>query len=387
MKTLFTYFLLLFINSFANGQVLEKCMTEVLGVAEFGSVEAYYRNQASYQEPLSSQRTLVTIPIVVHVVWHEAEENITDLQIQSQIASLNLDFSARNDAWEFLPSEYEDLSMDSGWQFCLAKVERKYTPTKTVGLAVDSLNRKIISHAEYGGLDPWEGTQYLNVWIGKMPKGTLGYFFTEFGNVQGIVIDPYVFGTIGTVKHKPNNALGKTLTHEIGHFFGLNHIWGFGCEIDDGIADTPPQAEATAGCPNWPEWSCDGFDMYMNFMDYSDDRCLTMFTQEQIQRMEQVRQSKYPKLGETECASIELEKTKANVFPNPAADYLVVSLSGKRKSNEISIYSAVGKLLYRTLTAAPAYLNIPVGKWASGVYYLQIKTDQELHTQKVLVLH
>jgi len=377
---------------FCHGQTyrLEQCMTEVLAAEQAGSLEVYYQKQPAISDTISAFRQNVTIPIVVHILWHQPEENISRQQVLSQIDALNADFSAKNDPIEFLSDAFGYLSEDSHIRFCLADslsgIERKVTDYDSIGFAIDTAGHQVIYHKESGGLDAWDSNRYLNIWVGRMPSSVLGYYFTEFGNIRGIVIDPDVFGTIESVANRPKHALGKTLTHEIGHFLGLNHIWGFGCGIDDGIADTPPQKEPTYGCPNWPEWSCDTLDMYMNFMDYSDDQCLTMFTHDQISRMQNVLHSQYPLLFDTSC-KLSAQKTRILAFPNPASNYLIVELPESNGINTISVFSGIGQKIFSTQVISPTYLNIPTAQWQSGIYYLLITNPIAQSTHRITIVH
>ena len=143
-----------------------------------------------------------------------------------------------------------------------------------------------------GGKAPWDNTKYLNVWIGNLTSiGLLGFATPPgtAGNDDGTVISHDAWGTMGTVV-SPNH-LGRTATHEIGHYLNLEHVWGLngGCNDDDMVTDTPNQDTESGGCPTFPlldncTTSGDGV-MFMNYMDYSDDACLVMFTAGQKARM------------------------------------------------------------------------------------------------------
>ena len=364
----------------------EKCMTDVIGVQEFGRLPAFYEHQKSGGGYISFREKRM-IPIVVHVLWHADDENISRLQILSQIDALNADFSANNDAVEFLPQEFADLSVDSDIGFCLADslggIERRYVDYDTVGWATDTAGHKVLSHWDNGGLDAWDNQYFLNVWVGRMPTGVLGYFFTEFGNISGIALDPDVFGTIGSVSKSPRNNLGKTLTHEMGHYLGLGHIFGFGCAIDDGIDDTPSQAAPTSGCPNWPEWSCESNDMYMNFMDYSDDVCLTMFTKGQIKVMHGVLENKYPLLGLNQGCILAHPTFLVRIFPNPVVDYLALQITTPTERTDVSIFGSDGRLFYHMQVATSTYLTVSTQSWASGIYFLRIMVGDQVIWKRI----
>ena len=237
----------------------------------------------------------VTIPVVVHVLYSTASENISDAQIQSQIAVLNEDYHKLNPDYTKTPSAFAGLVADIGIQFVLAKrtpsgvatngIERKSSTTTSWGTA-DKIKK-----ASTGGLDAWNASQYLNLWVGTIGGGILGYaqFPGGAAATDGVVISPVYFGRTGTVTSPYN--LGRTASHEVGHWLNLNHIWGDdsgACTGTDNVADTPNQGSENYGKPVFPHVSCSNGpngDMFMNYMDYVDDNAMFMFSTGQSQRM------------------------------------------------------------------------------------------------------
>ncbi len=237
----------------------------------------------------------VTIPVVVHVVYNAASENISDAQIQSQIAVLNEDYHKLNSDYTKTPSAFAGLVADVGVQFVLAKrtpaglattgIERKSSSTTSWGTA-DKIKK-----ASTGGLDAWNSSQYLNLWVGTIGGGILGYaqFPGGAAATDGVVISPVYFGRTGTVTSPYN--LGRTASHEVGHWLNLNHIWGDdsgACTGTDNVSDTPNQGSENYGKPVFPHVSCSNGpngDMFMNYMDYVDDNAMFMFSNGQSSRM------------------------------------------------------------------------------------------------------
>ena len=237
----------------------------------------------------------VTIPVVVHVVYSTTAENISDAQIQSQIDVLNEDFHKLNADAGSVPAAFAGLAADPGIQFVLAKrtptgiattgIERKSSTTTSWGTA-DKIKK-----ASTGGLDAWDATKYLNLWVGTIGGGILGYaqFPGGAAATDGVVISPVYFGRTGTVTSPYN--LGRTASHEVGHWLNLNHIWGDdsgACTGTDNVADTPNQGAENYGKPVFPHVSCSNGpngDMFMNYMDYVDDNAMFMFSTGQSQRM------------------------------------------------------------------------------------------------------
>ncbi len=234
------------------------------------------------------------IPVVVHVVHRTLTENISIDQVTSQIDVLNKDFSKRNGDVSSVPPVWRDLVGDARVVFKLAdrdpngKVTNGITrtPTFIAGFGDDDA----VKSASGGGADAWPADRYLNIWVCHL-QDLLGYAQFPGGpaHTDGVVIDYRAFGTIGTAEAPFN--LGRTATHEVGHWLNLFHIWGddgTGCTGTDQVDDTPNQAGPNTGIPTFPHISCTNGpsgDMFVNFMDYVDDRSMVMFTVGQVERM------------------------------------------------------------------------------------------------------
>jgi hypothetical protein len=246
---------------------------------------------------LAAQRSGITrIPVVVHVVWNTPTQNISDAQVASQIAVLNRDFRRTNPDVSTTPAPFLPLASDSRIEFVLASsdpsgaassgIERRQT---TVTGFTDNDAVKSVAG---GGLAAWPPAHYLNLWVCPLGGGLLGYAQFPGGPdaTDGVVINVTAFGTVGTATAPFH--LGRTATHEIGHWLNLNHIWGddgTGCSGTDNVADTPNQGGYNAGAPTFPHVSCSNGpngDMFMNYMDYVDDRIMVMFSAGQVARMQ-----------------------------------------------------------------------------------------------------
>ncbi len=227
----------------------------------------------------------ITIPVVVHVVYNTSAENISAAQIQSQIDVLNQDFRRTNpDADGTWPQ-----AADSEIEFCLASIDPNGNPTSGITRTSTSLSafgtNDAVKSSASGGKDAWPSSQYLNMWVCDISGGILGYAQFPGGpaSTDGVVIDYQYFGTIGTATAPFD--LGRTTTHEVGHWLNLRHIWGDGgCSVDDGVSDTPVSDGPNYGCAPGTV-SCGTTDMVQNYMDYSDDGCMNLFTAGQKARM------------------------------------------------------------------------------------------------------
>jgi len=247
---------------------------------------------------LASKTTLpnINIPIVVHLVYKTAAQNISDAQIISQIDILNQDFNRQNPDTANTPVPFLPIAGVANVSFCLATVDPAGNPTTGIERRLTTVNsfntNDAVKSFASGGLDAWDPSQYFNVWVCNLGGGLLGYgeFPTnQLSNTYGVVIGYNYFGNIGNVSAPYN--LGRTATHELGHCFNLFHIWGddgTACTGSDQCADTPNQAGENYTCPGFPSISCNNGpngDMWMNYMDYSDDACMNMFTAGQVARM------------------------------------------------------------------------------------------------------
>lgn len=224
----------------------------------------------------------IEIPVVVNVLYKTAAENISQAQIQSQIDALNKDFNAANSDFNQVPATFSGVKANVGISFVLDQVIRKST-TKTSWGTRDAMKK-----TKQGGLDPSSPTTKLNLWVCTIGGGILGYaqFPGGSSSTDGVVIDSKYFGTVGTATYPYN--LGRTATHEVGHWMNLRHIWGDTTCGNDQVADTPLHNTANYGVPAYPHYStCTGtpIEMTMNYMDYTDDRGMYMFSEGQKSRM------------------------------------------------------------------------------------------------------
>ena len=249
------------------------------------------------------------IPVVVHVLFNDDRQNISDQQVQSQIAALNKDYNMTNTDLGVVPGPFKPFIGNPQVSFHLAKIDQTGAPTtgitrKKVTATSFSADDSMKSAAR-GGVDPWDPNRYLNLWVCPLEGGLLGYAqFPEGGPLEtdGVVITTLGFG-VGGAATAPFD-LGRTATHEIGHYLGLFHIFGNSaaptCADSDEVADTPNQLGPNFGTPSFPTFSCPNEpngDMFMNYMDYVDDVAMVMFSKEQVARMHAAIAVSRPNLG------------------------------------------------------------------------------------------
>jgi Pregnancy-associated plasma protein-A len=293
-----------------------ECGTMILHERLSEQFASYRKNQDRIEQGIrrsiltgqadKTQKKLVTIPTVFHVVYKKTAENISDAQVKSQIAVLNKDFRASNADKSKVPPVWKGLVADANVQFALATKDPKgkatsgITRTKTTRDSFGAGNA--VKKKSQGGADPWPSDRYLNIWVCNLGEGLLGYAQFPGGPAatDGVVILYTALGTNGAAAAPFN--LGRTATHEVGHWLNLRHIWGDrnDCGGTDFAADTPNQQLPNTGKPTFPHVSCNNGpngDMFMNYMDYVDDAAMFMFTPAQVLRMNATLAGPRKKIG------------------------------------------------------------------------------------------
>lgn len=244
-------------------------------------IEAFTQNTIS-KSNFKLVNGKIVIPVVVNVLYRTATENISDAQIQSQIDVLNKDYTATNADFNSVPAEWSGIAANVDITFELVSIIRKST-TKTSWGTRDTMKK-----SKQGGINPTSPTTTLNLWACTIGGGILGYAQFPGGSLatDGVVIDSKYFGLSSTASYPYN--LGRTGTHEVGHWMNLRHIWGDASCGNDLVDDTPVAKTSNFGVPTYPYVSTclpAHNEMTMNYMDYTDDRGMYMFTYGQKSRM------------------------------------------------------------------------------------------------------
>ena len=366
------------------------------------------------------------IPVVVHVI-HNGENpgtnsNIGDAQIISQIEVLNEDLGKMNADTVQVPTPFKPLIANADISFHLATIDPAGNPTT----GIDRIDR----HAHpnwaappYGvyyfsntikGVTIWNPQHYMNIWVCELDSGVLGFatyppstglagLINPFGTptTDGIVIWCYSFGRQGNLAAPYNR--GRTATHETGHWLGLRHIWGDGTCAggnNDFCNDTPPQDNHNFGCPMFPLiddsvnaaanifWlgpCCSGNapgSMFMNYMDYTDDNCMQMFTPNQVARMTAAMINSPIRNQFTFIDTHHSEQGIIKIFPNPCNGIVHITLPDSKKiaSFNISITDLLGRpvKIYEVMNPTKGTYSINLADFSSGngLYILEVSDEE-----------
>lgn len=383
-------------------------------------------------------RSIITIPVVVHVI-HNGEPigtgtNISDAQIQSQIDVLNEDFRRQNIDILNVPAAFRGASADPLIQFCLAQQKPDGTTTNGImrypqpsqaefnqnGVPSDlqCINR-FTMESIIKPLTIWNRDKYLNIWVVDMRQlppiingevnnnigdnqgcsfssETLGYAQFPGGqpNTDGVVVKFNVFGRVGNLNSTFN--LGRTTTHEVGHWLNLKHIWGDenNCAFDDFVIDTPLQSTPNYGCNIFPYIDTCSLNypgvMFMNYMDYSNDNCLALFTYGQFVRMDSVLfNQRIGLLNSTGCMPGTLtlnqfENLKISIYPNPTQAIIYFD-NNNNNFKEVTIYNYIGQEVAKfNFTSISKNQEVDMSYLSNGVYILKFKNDKAYQSVKVI---
>ncbi|MEP7165967.1 MAG: M43 family zinc metalloprotease [Ferruginibacter sp.] len=355
---------------------------------------------------------IISIPVVVHLLYKTSEQNITDDQIRSQIDVINRDFRRLNEDAANTPAAFRTAAADTRIMFCLAQVDP--TGHSTKGIVRKYTNNDFflgddgMKYSAAGGDNAWDSKKYLNIWVCTLFGRSLGYATIPGGpaDLDGVVINYDVFGKTGFLR--PPYDKGRTATHEIGHWLGLKHLWGdTNCGSDD-VDDTPGQLSYNFHCPSFPHvTSCSpnsNGDMFMNFMDFTDDACMNMFSKGQkikMRSMFALGASRNSFLNSFACDSTlatggplpedtlvkEKPQPSVQVFPNPAQNVLNIiplndfELAGK----SCEIFNIQGmRLLQQTLTSNKGKIDLSF--LPAGIYILKIGFGTDKKILKIIKL-
>ncbi|MBX0291428.1 T9SS type A sorting domain-containing protein [Hymenobacter sp. HSC-4F20] len=355
------------------------------------NIEAQTRQFVS--NPAAKRTTAaITIPVVVHVLYNTAAQNVSDAQVQAQIDVLNQDYAKLNPDASLIPAAFAGLAANTNIQFTLAK--RTPTGAATTGIIHKSTkvsswsSNDAVKNSKRGGDDAWDASKYLNIWVCNLGQGLLGYaqFPGGAASTDGVVV---LYSSLPGGTAKPYDK-GRTATHEVGHWLNLRHIWGDASCGNDLVSDTPTQQTSNYGCPSFPHVTCSNGsngDMFMNYMDYTDDACMYMFSNGQSARMNALfaaggaRASLATSTGGTAPLLAATSPESLTVYPNPATDQLTIrtGLNTPASNWQAKVYDLRGFEMKQARPTTDG--SVDVSSLPNGLYHLVLSNGQSTQHQ------
>jgi hypothetical protein len=381
----------------------------------FDYIQSEIRNQAFR---IKADEVL-RIPVVIHIVWKNEEENLSDEIIQAQMDVLNEDFRLLNPNKDSLRQLFRDRQSDVGIEFDLVMVKRIKT-TSNFNLSLTGLVDNVKRPAN-GGSRAEDTQKFLNIWVCKIQPipfiggQILGYAYPPAGlanwpanasapspDLEGVVIDYRAFGKNNpypiTLGSRTLYSEGRTATHEIGHYLGLRHIWGDGalfggssCNEDDGIDDTPNQGRQSQYDCEKAQNTCtdtmdDEPDMIENYMDYSDQLCQCAFTEGQAAHMRMVVLTKRAGLVRTQDDALSNGNESYHIYPIPFSDvfFLKATHPNNSKQARIQVTDQTGRTIKNMHTDPGVHSPIDMTDFPDGIYYINIITQDGVISRKLV---
>ncbi|CAG0994398.1 MAG: T9SS type A sorting domain-containing protein [Bacteroidetes bacterium] len=399
--------LFFFIYSITSSYTQVICGTEHFITSEKGKDFYSQLNEYILKEfpSVKNNKTTTIIPLVFHIVYSTPQQNVHDSVIYRQLDILNNDFQRKNADTSNTPSAFKSVSGALDVEFCLAKqtpngqsttgILRVQTATTSFASPVNYGVPDPIKRTNMGGSDSWDTEKYINIWICNLTGSTA--YTAPKGNFlpgdDGIVCH---YNHIGLTNGYPYNK-GRSIVHEMGHYFGLKHIWGDDngtCAGTDFINDTPNQANYSTNCPSFPlvdvcSPNSPGV-MYMNYMDYSEDACRNMFTQGQVNYMIASMNFTIPNIHNPTACSFPSKISEKHFshsisfYPNPFSDNLLVTFSAPMQNGTLQIKDLNGKTVFllQHITANSEKINTSF--LSEGIYFLEI-FDENFYSIKKLI--
>ncbi|MFT6760154.1 MAG: hypothetical protein ACJATS_001334 [Psychroserpens sp.] len=372
------------------------------------------------------------VPVVVHIVYNTPQENISNELVYAQIARLNKDFRRLNADSVDTRAEFLPVAGDAGIEFYLAGIDPDGNPTGGItrtevtredfapdftGVGLDD-----VKQSSLGGVDSWDTDEYLNIWVCDLIGNDA--IFQIFGfayppasapnwpagsnapsdELEGVVIHYEIFGEgnpLATGQLSISNQ-GRTAVHEVGHYLGLRHIWGDaieflgedGCAVDDGLDDTPNAATNAAQTCNYNKNTCtdspvDFPDMIENYMDYAQDQCMNMFTQDQSDIMRSMLETARIDLadGSIPPTGIDFElvdASKISIFPNPTNGKFQIQFPSDLTLENFQVFDLKGRLVISIVNQIEnGQLSIESAK--AGAYMLRLNFTEGTAVKRLLI--
>ena len=342
--------------------------------------------------------------LIFHIFYSSAEEKLSAMRVYSQMEVLNRYFNNAVNAEDYsIPEAFRNLKANPNIEFCLA--DKDPVGNASIGIEWISISdlsiacktefgKRSLMHKNLGGVDLWDPKTYINIFvINRSQCPVLGeaiYPWDASSDEDGIILDYRSIGSIGTAHGNKPFHQGKTLVHEMGHFFGLFHLSGdqANCAGDDIVADTPLQGLEYFGCPKFPQVSCGQNSQFMNFMSLVDDACMHLFTIGQVNRMQEQIQLYRPEIGKMNCTMRLQDDLKQVIVRQNQLDWQLLSKSRGYFSCNLELYDMNGRLRWKqqfeeavSVTISAELLDVN-----PGVYFLLVSNKEEKLCYKLILV-
>jgi len=427
-KTLIILLMTISLNTYS--QEIAKCYTTELIENELitnpdykGEINKVFQQNRLWLDNNNIEKTTITIPIVVHVIYRQSHSNpgigtnIPNFQIEDQIRILNEDYSKTNSEFPNPPrNNFINSAGNPNLKFCLATTDPDGNPTTGITRTLSSKNSfnynsesNDMKKDNTGGINGWAPSKYLNIWVCDISNTgnttVLGYAYLpglQSWNAwkDGLVVDFQHFGTTGNAS---SNSDGRTPTHEIGHYLGLNHTFcesqsGGCCDNDDSnVYDTPATDDVYFGNVNANTnnntcndllygFSSDLLDMDENFMAYSNHTW--MFSNDQVSEMMATLNGYRSNLKNSDvsvnCTGIvsnnNIDNKRFKIYPNPNNGKFIVVTENNVK---IEILNVLGNIIYQSNNTSTQEIDLSFVE--NGIYIININSDNERFTEKIII--
>lgn len=435
MRNNLLFILLMSVGLSLHAQEVNRChtveMMKKMDEANPGYINAVEQTFAAAKQTAQEKaggQEVYRIPVVFHVVYKTANENIPDSVLYSQIEVLNEDYRRNNADTSDTRDEFKPFAADAKIEFYLAHTDpdgnwtngivRKQTSVDS-WISFTSFEPDGIKQSSQDGDDAWNTDRYLNIWVGNLSflgnPFILGFAYPPVGapnwpggqnaptaDLEGVVLHYEIVGRNNPLATGLLDATsrGRTCTHEVGHFLGLRHIWGDGggfsgtdgCTVDDGIDDTPNAKDASQQTCNLNANTCvdspvDYKDMIENYMDYSDEHCMNMFTQGQVDIIRSMLATTRNPLVQDFPAGIELDMVQNSVelFPNPTEGLINLNYTNPLlQLKHIEITDSYGRLINTISPVTSADVTIDMTENAAGIYFIRSVYQQGVIVSRVM---
>ncbi len=404
-----SFFIILFLLNVATSiaQNSEReCQSDIILKNDFLSNEKMRSETISAENAIKdftaqnrTQGTHYTIPVIVHILYHDSTENIPDSQIVKMLTIMNQDFGRTNPDTINTPAVFQPVASASSFEFCFATHDSAGNASTGIEhVYTDTIQFSTPFGMQSHGVLPWNTDQYFNIWIGNATGFTYSYstpvsiYPTYHANYGLMISNNYVSQLqLGDT----SQYSGRDITHSLGHCFNLKHLFSLAnCVDQDSVSDTPFQIDPTLFCPSFPLLdNCNITSpgtMFMNFMDINEESCMNMFTVGQANRMDASLNLFYPQLLTSNgCLWDDINQNnveRINVYPNPSNGVFRIDMN-KRNLRLFTVTDICNRTVDKGILPDTEPFDVDLTLLRSGIYFLNLTDENSfLYATKIIKL-